>query len=155
MSSFYALTTTLRKGKALSFDQFKGKTILIVNVASKCGKTPQYKVLQELYTKYHDQGLELIGFPSNQFKEQEPGTDDEIAQFCELNYGVSFPIVSKSNVNGPETNDVYKYLKEKKAVENISWNFDKFLVDKEGNVVEYFDRSTTTDVLEPTIRKYL
>ncbi|CED84540.1 hyr1p [Phaffia rhodozyma] len=153
MSSFYALTTTLRKGKALSFDQFKGKTILIVNVASK--KTPQYKVLQELYTKYHDQGLELIGFPSNQFKEQEPGTDDEIAQFCELNYGVSFPIVSKSNVNGPETNDVYKYLKEKKAVENISWNFDKFLVDKEGNVVEYFDRSTTTDVLEPTIQKYL
>ncbi|KAL7417731.1 glutathione peroxidase [Mrakia frigida] len=154
MSGFYSLSAALKSGKTLSFDQFKGKTVIIVNVASQCGKTKQYAQLEALYQKYQSKGLEIVGFPSNQFGAQEPGTDDEIATFCEL-YKVTFPLAKKSDVNGPDANPVYKYLKSEKHVEQCSWNFDKFLVDKEGKVVGYFDRTQPIEALEPEVLKVL
>ncbi|KAF5327769.1 hypothetical protein D9619_004553 [Psilocybe cf. subviscida] len=114
-STFYTLKTELPSGKTLDFADLKGKTVLIVNVASKCGYTPQYTGLQALYDKYKDQGLEILGFPCNQFAAEEPADDAGIAEFCTLNYGVTFPLMKKSDVNGDSTNEVYKWLKNEKA----------------------------------------
>ena len=123
-------------GKSVSLNQFKNKVLLIVNVASKCGFTPQYKDLEEIYKKYNDQGLEILAFPCNQFGSQEPGNSEEIKNFCNLNYNVTFPIFSKINVNGDESIELYTFLKESLpgilGSKAIKWNFTKFLVDRNG-----------------------
>ncbi|ODV92299.1 hypothetical protein CANCADRAFT_30496 [Tortispora caseinolytica NRRL Y-17796] len=159
MSSFYDLKPLDKTGQPYDFAQLKGKVVLIVNVASKCGFTPQYKGLEELYQKYRDRGLVIIGFPCNQFAKQEPGTDEEIASFCSLNYGVDFPIMKKIDVNGDNTDPVYKFLKSKKSgllgFKGIKWNFEKFLVDKNGEVVGRFSSVKTPESLEPEIEKLL
>lgn len=158
-TSFYDLKPEDKSGEPFSFDQLKGKVVLVVNVASKCGFTPQYKSLEELYKKYHGEGLEILGFPCNQFGGQEPGSQEEIATFCEKNYGVSFPIMKKINVNGDQADPVYNYLKEKKGgllgFKGIKWNFEKFLIDKEGNVVNRWASTTSPDKLAPEIEKLL
>jgi glutathione peroxidase len=123
-------------GENVSFDQYKGKTLLIVNVASKCGFTPQYTELEEIYRQYKDQGLEILAFPCNQFGSQEPGNAEEIKSFCGLTYDVSFPLFSKIDVNGKEAAPLYTYLKESLpgilGSQAIKWNFTKFLIDKDG-----------------------
>lgn len=157
--SFYELAPKDASGKPFDFKQFEGKVVLIINVASKCGFTPQYKQLQELYEKYHDQGLEMIGFPCNQFGKQEPGTSEEISSFCSLNYGVSFPVLGKIDVNGSNADPVYQFLKSKKAgllgFRGIKWNFEKFLVDKHGEVHERWGSITNPSTLAPEIEKLL
>ena len=123
-------------GETVSLSQFKGKTLLFVNVASKCGFTPQYKELEEIYREYKDKGLEILAFPCNQFGAQEPGDANEIKNFCSLNYETTFPLFSKINVNGDEAAPVYDFLKQALpgllGIKAIKWNFTKFLVDKNG-----------------------
>jgi len=159
MTTFYDLKADRPGGKTYEFDQLKGKVVLIVNTASKCGFTPQYKGLQALYEKYKDQGFEILGFPCNQFGGQEPGEDEEISQFCEVNHGVTFPLMKKSDVNGDNTNEVFKYLKDQKSgllgLTRIKWNFEKFLIDKEGNVVNRWASTTTPDAIAPEVEKLL
>jgi glutathione peroxidase len=140
--SIYDYKVKTIKGEEQPLENYRGKTLLIVNTASKCGFTPQYKGLEELYKKYHDQGLEILGFPCNQFGAQEPGSEDEIASFCSLNYGVSFPMFAKVDVNGPEADPLFEHLKEEApgllGSKPVKWNFTKFLVDKHGNVVKRY-----------------
>jgi len=157
MSSFYDLKADLPGDKTYNFDELKGKVVLIVNVASQCGFTPQYKGLQALYDKYKDKDFIIIGFPCNQFGGQEPGDDAAIGEFCQLNHGVSFPLVKKSDVNGDSTNEVYKYLKAQKSgllgLTRVKWNFEKFLIDKQGNVVNRWSSTTTPDALDKEVAK--
>jgi glutathione peroxidase len=122
-------------GKSFDWETVKGKKIMVVNVASKCGLTPQYVELEELFQKYQNQGFTILGFPANNFGAQEPGTNDEIASFCEANYGVSFQMMSKISVLGADQHPLYKWLTEETS-ESVSWNFQKFLVDENGDVVE-------------------
>eukprot|EP01126_Amoeba_proteus_P042421 TRINITY_DN4610_c0_g1_i3.p1 TRINITY_DN4610_c0_g1~~TRINITY_DN4610_c0_g1_i3.p1 ORF type:complete len:159 (+),score=22.20 TRINITY_DN4610_c0_g1_i3:141-617(+) len=139
MSDFYSLRANTIEGNELAFESLRGKLVLIVNVASQCGFTPQYKLLQDLYNKYHDQGLEILGFPCNQFGEQEPGSPTEISDFCTRKYSVTFQIMEKTEVNGVGTHPVYEWLKSQKSqlgMTRIKWNFEKFLVSREGEVVE-------------------
>ncbi len=142
MASVYDFTVRTIDGEEQKLDEYKGKTLLVVNVASKCGFTPQYKGLEEIYRKYADRGLVILGFPCNQFGHQEPGDEEEIKSFCSLTYDVSFPMFAKVDVNGKNTHPLYQYLKsEKKGVlgsESIKWNFTKFLVDKSGNVLKRY-----------------
>lgn len=139
-------------GKDVDLGQYKGKVVLIVNVASKCGLTPQYEKLQALYKKYADKGLVVLGFPANEFKSQEPGTNAEIKQFCTGKYNVTFPMFSKIVVKGDGQADLYKYLTSKetnpKAPGEISWNFEKFLVGKDGQLAARFKPRTTPDSKE-------
>lgn len=134
------------QGDTINFAQFKGKKILVVNTASKCGFTPQYKELEELYTKYKDK-LVVVGFPANNFLHQEPGTNEEIASFCQKNYGVSFPMAAKISVKGKDEAPIYKWLtsKSENGVMNakIKWNFNKFLLDENGIIMAYFPSSVT------------
>lgn len=158
--SIYNFTVTSISGEESSLEQFKGKVILIVNTASKCGLTPQYKGLQDLYEQYHDQGFEILGFPCNQFGGQEPGTHAEIQEFCQVNYAVTFPLFSKIDVNGPNTDPLYQYLKGQQqgdVVENtdIQWNFTKFLVDQNGQLVKRFEPKETPAEIEPEISRLL
>ncbi len=128
-------------GNELSMEQYKGKVLLIVNVASKCGYTPQYEGLQAIYEEYKDQGLEIVGFPANNFNGQEPGTEEDIKQFCTLNYGVTFPMSSKVSVKGDDQAPLFTYLTSLPNEDfdgEINWNFEKFLVDKEGNLIRRF-----------------
>lgn len=122
-------------GKSFDWETAKGKKIMVVNVASKCGLTPQYVQLEELYQNFQNQGFTILGFPANNFGAQEPGTNDEIATFCEANYGVSFPMMAKISVLGDDQHPLYKWLTEETS-ESVSWNFQKFLVDENGDVVE-------------------
>jgi glutathione peroxidase-family protein len=152
--NIYDFTVNDAHNQAFNFSQLKNKVVLIVNVASKCGFTPQYTGLQALYHRYNEQGFEIIGFPCNQFGNQEPGTNEEISQFCSLNYGVSFPIMEKVAVNGSETAPIYLYLKEQKhglLGKNIKWNFEKFLIDKTGKVVGRFAPTIKPEELEQDI----
>jgi glutathione peroxidase len=155
----YALSAAAVDGKDVSLAEYKGKVLLVVNTASKCGFTPQYKGLEELYEHFKDRGLVVLGFPCNQFGAQEPDSEAEIAQFCEINYGVTFPIFAKVDVNGAEAHPLFKFLKgEQKGIlgtEAIKWNFTKFLVDREGRVVERYGSSTTPAELAPAIEKLL
>ncbi|KAI0690146.1 glutathione peroxidase [Cytidiella melzeri] len=157
MVSFHELKAELPGGKTYDFAELKGKVVLVVNVASKCGFTPQYKGLQSLYDKYKDKDFVILGFPSNQFGGQEPGTDEEIASFCERNHGVTFPLMKKSDVNGDNTNEVYKYLKEQKSgilgLGRIKWNFEKFLIDKEGKVVHRWASTTSPEAIDAEVAK--
>ncbi|MCE9498963.1 MAG: glutathione peroxidase [Leptospira sp.] len=147
-------------GNRKDLKDFKGKTVMIVNVASKCGLTPQYKGLQSLYDKYKDKGFTILGFPSNDFAGQEPGTEAEIKQFCELNYKVNFPIFAKVKVAGGDgQSDLYKYLTSQETNPGfdgkIEWNFQKYLVDKSGKVVKKYSPKTTPEEIEKELERYL
>jgi glutathione peroxidase-family protein len=145
-------------GDSASLSDYKGKVILVVNVASKCGFTPQYAGLEELYKKYEDKGFVILGFPENNFKNQEPGTNEEILKFCQSKYGVTFPMMSKISVKGKDIHPLYVALTEKsKFPGDITWNFNKFLLDRKGNVVGRFDSPVEpmSDELVGAIKKLL
>lgn len=145
-------------GLDVDLSQYRGKVLLIVNTASKCGFTPQYEGLEYLYQKYKDKGLVVLGFPCNQFANQEPASDDEIASFCELNFGVTFPLMKKIDVNGKEASPVYQYLKKKAKgflFSRIKWNFTKFLIDKDGQTVKRFSPLTKPESIEADILKMI
>lgn len=145
--------------KTVAMKQFQGKLVLVVNVASKCGFTPQYKGLQELHEKYADKGLVILGFPCNQFGAQEPGSNQEILEFCELNYSVKFPIMDKVDVNGKNEAPLFGFLKSSApgllGTEAIKWNFTKFLIGKDGKVIERFAPTTEPSEIEKVLQKYL
>ncbi|MBO9665304.1 MAG: glutathione peroxidase [Bdellovibrio sp.] len=146
-------------GKDVSLEKYKGQVILIVNVASKCGFTPQYKGLEELYEKYKDKGLVVLGFPSNQFGAQEPGSNEEIQSFCSLNYGVQFPVMAKVNVNGSDASPVYQWLKQSApgifGTEMIKWNFTKFLIGRDGQVIKRYAPNEEPEAITEDIIKAL
>ena len=155
----YQFSAPLLDGRTVSLDEFKGRVLLIVNAASQCGFTPQYAGLEELYRANKDRGFTVLGFPCNQFGEQEPGSSEEIGVFCERNYGVSFPMFAKIDVNGPSTHPLYQFLKSSKpglfGSERIKWNFTKFLVGRNGNVVSRFAPSTKPQEITPQIDELL
>jgi glutathione peroxidase len=157
--SVYDMTVKTIRGEEKSMADYKGKVLLIVNTASKCGFTPQYKELQELYDEYKDKGFEVLGFPCNQFGHQEPGSESEIESFCQLNYGVTFPMFAKIDVNGANAHPLFVYLTEKApgilGTKSIKWNFTKFLVDKNGNVISRFAPQTKPSELKQEIEKLL
>ena len=157
--SVYDFKAKALDGKEIALDHYKGDVLLIVNTASKCGFTPQYKGLQELYSKYKDRGFEVLGFPCNQFGEQEPGDSSEIHNFCQKNYGVEFQMFEKIDVNGKNAHPLYKFLTEEKpgalGTEAIKWNFTKFLVDKDGKVVKRYAPNVKPEDLEKDIEKQL
>lgn len=159
MSTIYSFSATAIDGKEINFEQYQGKVLLIVNTASKCGFTPQYQGLEELYKKYHAQGLEVLGFPCNQFGKQEPGNEQEIKEFCQLSYDVSFPLFKKIDVNGENTHPLYQFLKSQaKGImgsENIKWNFTKFLVDQSGKVLKRYGSVSTPEKIEKDIAALL
>ena len=176
MAKIYDFKALTSKGKELDFAQFEGKVLLIVNTASKCGFTPQFKGLEELNQKYTDKGLVIIGFPCNQFKEQDPADDGKIEDFCQLNYGVTFQIMKKGDVNGPDAQPIFEYLKSMaptevysglkakaakalfKAISNsvekesdIKWNFTKFLISKDGDTIKRYAPTTEPKDFEKDI----
>ena len=174
----HAFQSNLSNGEEVGLDTFKGKVLLIVNTASKCGLTPQYEGLEKLYDTYKEKGFTVLGFPCNQFGGQEPGTDEEISSFCSLNYQVKFPLFQKIEVNGENAHPLYQYLREKAPEEEIDvnstlykhlqnkapellegstikWNFTKFLIDQEGIVVKRFSPITTPEEIEKDIEALL
>ena len=159
MTSLYDFTAKAADGNALPLAGYRGKVLLIVNTASKCGFTPQYEGLEELYRKYHDQGFEILAFPCNQFGEQEPGDAAEIANFCSLTYDVTFPVLAKVDVNGKQEDPIWAYLKKQQTgllgFSGIKWNFTKFLVDREGNIVARHAPTTKPYQLEEEIKALL
>jgi glutathione peroxidase len=159
VTTLYDFTVDDIRGQPVSLDQYRGKVLLVVNTASKCGFTPQYKGLEALYRKFRDRGLEVLGFPCNQFGSQEPGSEAEIATFCETNYDVTFPMFAKIDVNGDAAAPLYRFLKHAKpgllGTEAIKWNFTKFLVGRDGNVVTRFAPNDTPEALEPEVTKAL
>lgn len=141
-SQFYDIEVESIEGKTYQLSEYQGKVILIVNTASKCGYTPQYKSLQSLYEQYKEKGLVILGMPCNQFGRQEPGTEAEIKKFCELHYGVTFPMLKKADVKGPNQHPLYQYLlKESSSTKDISWNFEKFLIGRDGKIIRHFSTS--------------
>ena len=146
MTNIYDINVKTLDGKDTTLELYRGKVMLIVNVASKCGFTSQYDGLEELYRTYKDRGLVILGFPCNQFGNQEPGSEEQIKEFCRLNYGVTFPMFAKIEVNGGNTHPLYVHLKKEQpgilGSEAIKWNFTKFLVDRQGKVVHRFSSST-------------
>jgi glutathione peroxidase len=159
MKTIYDFSAQTLTGKARKMSDFRGSVLLVVNTASKCGFTPQYAGLEALYKKYRDKGLVVLGFPSNQFGEQEPGADTEIAEFCEVNYGVTFPMFSKVDVNGKGAHPLFKYLTSTKkgllGSEAIKWNFTKFLVGRDGTVLERYAPTTKPEDIAADIEKAL
>src|ERR1700741_5515210 len=156
MTSIYDFTAKTLTGKDVSLGDYKGQVLLIVNAASKCGFTPQYEGLEKLYEELHSKGLTVLGFPCNQFGAQEPGGAEEIGQFCQVNYGVSFPMFAKIDVNGADAHPLYKFLKHEKAGlmgGRIKWNFTKFLVDRAGKVIARYAPTTKPQALEKPIAK--
>ena len=158
----YEFSAPLLDGRTVSLDEFRGRVVLIVNTASKCGFTPQYAGLEELFRKYKERGLAVLGFPCNQFGAQEPGSAEQIGSFCERNYGVSFPIFARIDVNGADAHPLYKFLKSERSgilgvlgLGGIKWNFTKFLVNREGKVVGRYAPTTTPSQLAPEIDKLL
>ena len=159
MTSIYDFTAKSLQGKDVPLSEFRDKVLLIVNTASKCGFTPQYAGLESLYEKLNAKGLAILGFPCNQFGQQEPGGPEEIGAFCQMNYGVSFPMFDKIDVNGPKAHPLYQYLKNEQpgvlGTKNIKWNFTKFLVDRDGKVVDRFAPMTKPEDIEKSIAKVL
>jgi glutathione peroxidase len=159
MASIYDFTAKSLQGKDVPLSDFKDKVLLIVNTASKCGFTPQYAGLETLYEKLSGKGLTILGFPCNQFGQQEPDGPEEIGAFCQMNYGVSFPMFDKIDVNGPKAHPLYQYLKDEQSgvlgTKNIKWNFTKFLVDRGGKVVDRFAPMTKPENIEKSIAKVL
>ena len=156
--SFYDYCAVKMNGDTVSMSDYKGKVVLVVNTASKCGFAPQFAGLEELYKKYKDQGLEILGFPCNQFAGQDAGTNKEIEEFCQLNYGVTFTMFEKIKVNGADTHPLYQFLKKEAKGSlgaPIKWNFTKFLIDREGNVIERFAPATEPAALTEQIEKLL
>lgn len=157
-NEFYPMSANTLQGKEVFMQQYAGKVILVVNTASKCGLTPQYEGLETLYKKYQDKGLMILGFPCNQFGGQEPGGEKEISETCLINYGVSFPIFEKIEVNGSGTHDIFKYLKAElpgTLGKRIKWNFTKFLLDAEGKPLKRYAPTTTPASIEADIAKLL
>ena len=157
-STLYQIKATKNNGEEFDFSTLQGKPLLIVNTASKCGFTPQYEGLEALYKEYGPKGLVILAFPCDQFAHQEPGSDDEIAEFCQINYGVTFPIMAKIKVNGKDTHPLYLWLKAQapgKLGKSIKWNFTKFLVSKDGTVVERFAPAVEPKDLRGTIEQVL
>jgi glutathione peroxidase len=155
---FYQFTAKSLQGKEIAMETYKGKTVLIVNTASNCGFTPQFEGLEKLYQKYKDKGFVILGFPCNQFANQEPGDEKSISEGCLLNYGVTFPMFSKIEVNGENAHPVYKYLK--KVLNGvfgskIKWNFTKFLIDADGKPVKRFSPSTTPEKIDKYLERFL
>ncbi len=180
MAKIYDFKALTSKGKELDFAQFQGKVLLVVNTASKCGFTPQFAGLEELNQKYRDKGLVIIGFPCNQFKEQDPGTDSQIEEFCQLNYGVTFQIMKKIDVNGAAADPIFEYLKTQAPTEeynglkaksaallfktistsvekdsDIKWNFTKFLISKDGETIKRYAPTTEPKDFEKDIEEML
>jgi glutathione peroxidase len=159
MSKIYDIPFKAADGSETSLKPYQGKAILIVNVASKCGFTPQYDGLEKLYEQYKDKGLMVVGFPCNQFGAQEPGSDQEIQSFCKMNYGVTFPVAGTIDVNGDNTHPLYQFLKKEEpgvlGTEGIKWNFTKFLVGKDGKVLKRFAPQTKPEELGPELEKVL
>jgi glutathione peroxidase len=180
MKTIYDFKALTSKGKELNFADFQGKVLLVVNTASKCGFTPQFAGLEEMNQKYKDKGLVVIGFPCNQFKEQDPGTDSQIEEFCQLNYGVTFQIIRKVDVNGPDATPVFEFLKAQapteeyhglkakaakalfktlsKSVEkdsDIKWNFTKFLISKDGETIKRYAPTTEPKDFEKDVEAML
>ena len=180
MSQIYDFKALTSRGKELDFAQFEGKVLLIVNTASKCGFTPQFAGLEALNQKYKEKGLVIVGFPCNQFKEQDPGSDSEIEGFCQLNYGVTFQIMKKVDVNGTEANPIFEYLKEQAPTEeykglkakgmkalfktistsvekdsDIKWNFTKFLISRDGQTIKRYPPTTDPEKMEQDILEML
>jgi glutathione peroxidase len=180
-NTIYQFKAESNDGEEVNFADYKGKVLLVVNTASKCGFTPQYDGLEALYKKYAGKGLVIVGFPCDQFGHQEPGTNEEIEEFCRLNYGVTFPLMAKSDVNGENANDIFKWLYSEKPFAgfgdsdrgkamdgmlsrgnpdyasnpDIKWNFTKFLIDRKGNVVARFEPVVTPEQIEPEIEALL
>lgn len=155
---FYSFSAKSLQGKEISMESFRGKTVLVVNTASKCGLTPQYEGLEKLYQKYKDKGLVILGFPCNQFANQEPGDEKNISEGCLINYGVSFPMFAKIDVNGPAAHPLYIYLKnELKGFPGnaVKWNFTKFLVDSNGAPVKRFSPVTKPEAIDKYLEKML
>jgi len=155
---FYSFKAISLKGDEVGMDTYKGKTILVVNTASKCGLTPQFEGLENLYRKYSEKGLVILGFPCNQFANQEPGDEKSIAEGCVVNYGVTFPMFSKIDVNGDNAHPIYKYLKkELKGTfgSSIKWNFTKFLIDKNGRPVKRFSPRTKPEKIDKYLERAL
>ncbi len=156
MAGIYDYALNDIKGQNKSLGDYKGQVLLLVNVASRCGLTPQYKGLESLYEKYKQKGFSILAFPANDFGAQEPGSDTEIQQFCETNYGVTFPIFSKISVKGPGNHPLYQYLTtETPNATEIKWNFHKFLVDRKGQVIANIDPKTEPANLEKMIEELL
>ena len=168
MAKIYDFKAQTSRGKEIDFSQYQGKVLLIVNTASKCGFTPQFAGLEELNQKYKDKGLVIIGFPCNQFKEQDPAEDSKIEEFCQLNYGVTFQIMKKGDVNGPDAQPIFEYLKAQapteeynglsKSVEkdsDIKWNFTKFLISKDGETIKRYAPTTEPKDFEKDIEAML
>jgi glutathione peroxidase len=158
MTNIYQFEAELLDGKNKSFADYQGKVLLIVNTASKCGFTPQFAGLEKLYEKYKDQGLEVLGFPCNQFGGQDPGSNEQIGAFCQKNYGVNFPMFAKVDVKGPEAHIIFRYLtNNSKGVlgNGIKWNFTKFLINKKGEVINRYAPTTKPEDLERDIEAAL
>lgn len=157
--TIYEMKAINSAGEDISLAKYKGSVLLIANTASKCGLTPQYGELQKLYDEYKDKGLEILGFPCNQFGAQEPGTSEEAASFCQINYGVTFPVFAKVDVNGETAHPLFRYLKNEQPGEategEIAWNFTKFLVDRDGKVVQRFEPKETPEMMKESIESLL
>ena len=157
-TDFYQLTAKTPSGKEVSMEEFKGKVILIVNTATKCGLAPQFEGLEKLHQQYKDKGLVVLGFPCNQFLSQEPETNETMVESCQVNFGVTFQLFEKCDVNGPNTHPVFKYLKKKLGGwfgSKIKWNFTKFLVNKDGDVVKRYAPRTKPAAIANTIEELL
>jgi len=158
-NSIYDFSCQTTGGKDQALSDFQGKVLLVVNTASKCGFTPQFAGLEELYEKYREQGLEVLGFPCNQFGKQDPGSNDEITEFCQLNYGVSFPMFGKIEVNGSGTDQLFQHLKKEApgalGTQRIKWNFTKFLIDSNGKVVKRYAPTAKPKDIEKDVKKLL
>ncbi|MGF2735100.1 glutathione peroxidase [Marinobacter sp. DUT-1] len=158
-SSIYDFTVRDIQGNEQSMEAYRDKVLLIVNTASKCGFTPQFEGLQALYKDLNEQGLEVLGFPCNQFMNQDPGTDESISQFCSLNYGVDFPMFAKIEVNGDGTHPLYRFLKQEArglmGSEKVKWNFTKFLVDRNGRVVRRYPPTAKPEAIRKDIEELL
>ena len=158
MTTIYDYKALTSNGEVLDFNQFRGKVLLIVNTASKCGFTPQFSGLEDLNQRYKDKGLVVIGFPCNQFASQDPGSDEEISNFCKVNYGVTFQMMKKIDVNGPNESPIYRYLKDKtKNIlgEDIKWNFTKFLISADGKKIKRYAPTVKPSRMERDIEEML
>lgn len=157
-NGFYDLSAATPQGKHIDMSEFEGKVVLVVNTATKCGLAPQFEGLEKLHQQYKSKGLVILGFPCNQFAGQEPETNETMEQSCQLNFGVTFPLMAKCEVNGPSTHPVFKYLKSKTSGlfgSRIKWNFTKFLIDKNGKPVKRFAPITKPESIEAEIVKLL
>ena len=158
MTNIHDFSVLDAKGNSIPLSQYKGKVMLIVNTASKCGFTPQYEGLEALYQKWRDKGFEILGFPCNQFANQESGSDEEIQQFCKLNYGVTFPVMAKIEVNGRNSHPLYKFLRSETGGllgGVIKWNFTKFLIGPDGSIIKRFAPNITPEQIHPFIESQL